>query len=244
MKQIINRYERKYLITERQKNDLIGFLKDYLVEDPYSLEKKAYTIYNVYYDTFDHAIIRNSISKPVYKEKLRLRCYKFPLDQEDYVYLEIKKKYQGVVNKRRLSLSFKQAINYIENHEKPQLKDDLDRQIFDEIDYFIKVHKAKPGAFISYDRIAMSLPNHTIRITFDHHIQFCKQQDFLSKQELHPILQDENLWLMEIKSENNFPLWLVNKLSSFELFGQSFSKYGIAYQQYLIGGVYDDHLLY
>jgi len=241
---IFNRYERKYIITKQQRQEMIEFLKDYLVYDPYCQDGQAYTIYNIYYDTHDFSIIRNSIQKPKYKEKLRLRSYHFPINPDDLVFLEIKKKFEGRINKRRIDLTYKDALDYLENGIKPVFEDYKDQQIFNEIEYFIKVHKAKPGAFIKYQRVAFMAPKQELRVTFDDHMIFRNTDVHLTKDGGNQILENENLCLMEVKSEDNFPFWLARKLSEFELYSQSFSKYGIAYKQYLLGGSIDDYILY
>lgn len=243
-KPIFNRYERKYIITSAQKDELISYFKSYLIDDPYSMSGNHYTIYNIYFDTPDFSIIRNSIQKPVYKDKLRLRSYKAPLNDEDMVFLEIKKKHEGRINKRRIVLSYKQATDYLEHGLRPTFDNYIDQQIFNEIDYFIKIHRAKPGAFIKYDRIALMSPNDQLRVTFDHHIIFRNKDVHLNETKGLSVLSEKDLWLMEVKSEDNFPFWLARKLSDFELYSQSFSKYGKAYQKYLLGGTNDDYILY
>jgi len=244
IKPIFNRYERKYMLTLKQKTDMIEFLKDHLEYDGFSTDGKPYTIYNIYFDTHDFSIIRNSIAKPKYKDKLRLRSYTCPVGPEDIVFLEIKKKFEGRVNKRRVNLKYQEALDYLQKGVKPHLETYFDQQVFEEIDYFIKIHQANPGVFISYERIALVSPHEELRVTFDHQINFRNHHIDLNRSDGIAILEDSNIWLMEIKSDNNFPLWLANKLSKFELYSQSFSKYGNAYKQFLLGGTIDDYILY
>lgn len=241
---IFNRYERKYILSSHQKDELLLFLKDYMDHDDFSKDGKAYTIYNVYFDTQDYNIIRNSISKPKYKDKLRLRSYKCPAEPNDMVFLEIKKKFEGRVNKRRINLTYQAAIDYLEKNIKPKFDLYMDEQIFNEIDYFINIHKVKPGAFISYERIALISSKEELRITFDHQMLFRKQNITLNNSGGISIMENENTWLMEVKSNDNFPLWLAQKLSSFQLYSQGYSKYGSAYKQFLLGGTTDDYILY
>jgi hypothetical protein len=244
LKPVFNRYERKYIITSAQKNDMIEFMKEHLVFDQYSLDNQAYTIYNIYFDTHDFNIIRNSIAKPIYKEKLRLRSYKYPLDPHDLVFLEIKKKFEGRINKRRLFLTYNDALNYLNNGMKPVFTNYLDQQVFNEIDYFLNLHKAKPGAFISYKRIAMISETDDLRVTFDYDMKFRNKNINLESDEGSHIIESNDYYLMEVKSSNNFPYWLARQLSTYELYSQSFSKYGKAYQKYLEGGHNDDYILY
>ncbi len=240
---IFNRYERKYIMDMTTMEDFIPFLRQYLTHDPYSQNGHHYTIYNIYFDTDDFGIVRNSIQKPPYKEKLRLRTYDFPIHPDSICFLEIKKKYNGRVNKRRLTLSYGEAMNYLQKGIKPQLDDFMQLQILNEIDYFISIHKAKPGAYIRYDRIALLSESDDLRITFDFNIIYRTTQLSLEKTSGHAILPTKDSVLMEIKSDNNFPLWLAQKLSSLKLYSQSYSKYGKAYEYYL-GGHTDDDILH
>ena len=173
-----------------------------------------------------------------------MRSYTCPVKPEDMIFLEIKKKLDGRVNKRRINLTYQQAQFYLERGLKPVFDNYMDNQILNEIDYFIHVHRARPGAFISYERVAMMSKYDELRVTFDHNILFRnKNVDLMHKGGIS-LLEDQTKWLMEVKSNDNFPLWLARKLSEYELYSQSFSKYGKAYKQYLIGGNEDDHILY
>jgi SPX domain protein involved in polyphosphate accumulation len=241
---IFSRYERKYLVTTEQKDEIVSYLKNYMIDDPFSRSGSHYTIYNVYFDTPDYSVIRQSVLKPIYKSKLRLRSYKAPLDDCDQVFLEIKTKFEGRVNKRRVVMTYKVAMDYIEKGIKPQFTHYLDNQIMNEIDYHVKIYELKPGSFISYERTALMTPDDQLRVTFDHNILFRNDDVHMNNISGHPILSDANQWLMEVKSEDNFPLWLAKKLSQYELFSQGFSKYGKAYQMHLLGGFNDEPILY
>lgn len=236
---IFNRYERKYLIKKTTMNSLLLFLQPYLSYDPYSHDGNHYTIYNIYFDNDQHHVIRNSIERLKYKDKLRIRTYEFPVTDESLVFLEIKKKFQGRVNKRRVTLTYKDAKHYIENQVIPTFDDYMKNQMMMEIDYFKTLHHAKPGAFIAYDRIAMLSEHDDLRITFDFNMKFRTHDVNFDSSDGKYILPHRDDVLMEIKSDQNFPLWLVNKLSELKLFSQSFSKYGKAYEHY-IGGLTDD----
>lgn len=240
---IFNRYERKYLINQTLMVELIEYFKQKLLFDPYSSDGNHYTIYNLYFDTHDHSIIRNSIQKPRYKEKLRLRTYSDQMTSDSPVFLEIKKKFAGRVNKRRVNLTYGIANQYLEDGILPSFNNYTESQMMKEIDYFIKIHHAKPGAYIRYDRIALLSPDDDLRITFDFHMIFRQKNVTLELHDGTAILPKPDSVIMEIKSDQNFPLWIVDKLSELKLYSQSFSKYGKAYEYYL-GGNTDDDILY
>lgn len=241
---IFNRFERKYILTEQQKNEMLKFLEDHLVFDPYSQNESYYKVLNIYYDTPDHYVIRDSLNKPKYKAKLRIRAYKFNPEPETPVFLEIKKKYEGRVNKRRVTLTYQVAKDYVDGGIMPSLKDPMDQQIIKEIDYFIQTHKVTPIIYIEYERLALMSQDEHLRITFDKNISF-NQKDINFKSHANkPLFPNKNMYLMEVKTDNNFPLWLVKKLSTYELFSQSFSKYGKIYEHHIVGGYIDDSVLY
>ena len=111
--EVFNRYEKKYILDEHTFRRLLERINDYMEPDKYNLNGQFYSICNIYYDTDDNRLIRSSIEKPVYKEKLRMRSYGTP-DTSDKVFLEIKKKYNGIVNKRITSIVLEDAYRYIQ----------------------------------------------------------------------------------------------------------------------------------
>ena len=102
--QIFERYEKKYLLDENQYTELQKVLKGRFQIDNYGKT----TINNIYYDTPESLLIRRSIEKPVYKEKLRVRSYG-KADSETQVFIELKKKYKGIVYKRRTSMKLRHS---------------------------------------------------------------------------------------------------------------------------------------
>lgn len=191
--------------------------------DPYGKT----TIRNLYYDTDQYLLIRRSIEKPVYKEKLRIRSYQ-RADEEDKVFVELKKKYKGVVFKRRLSLKNKIAIQWLSGKTDPP----KDTQIAREIDYFLHFYPSlHPTVFLSYDREAYYDKNsRDFRVTFDENI-LCRQEDLSLSADAYgsPILPEGKV-LMEIKCSGGIPLWMAKVLSEEKIYKTSFSKYGTAYK--------------
>ena len=168
--EVFNRYEKKYMLDEVTFNRLLDRISDYMEPDKYNKNGQFYSISNIYYDTDDNRLIRNSIEKPVYKEKLRMRSYGTP-DTSDKVFLEIKKKYNGIVNKRRTSIVLEDAYQYMENGTFPKETECLNRQVLKEIDYFKSIYDLKPKVYLSYDRYAFFEKNDgDFRVTFDTNI--------------------------------------------------------------------------
>lgn len=221
---IFKRVEKKYLLTQKQRNELMEKLGDRIEEDIYG----QYSISNIYFDTADNELIRESLDKPVYKEKLRLRSYGTP-QGSDNVFLEMKKKWKGVVYKRRVEFPYRVAMDYIEKGIYPK---EYDCQILKEIDYMIKYHGLKPDTFLAYDRRAYVVSeDKNIRFTIDERIRSRKHDLKLSAGDKGKLLLDEGMSLLEIKAPAALPLWFVQILSELEIFSTSFSKYGRVYQE-------------
>ena len=84
------RYEKKFYITKQQRDRLLPVILEHMEPDEYCLDGKSYNLVNLYFDDDDDTVIINSVMKPKYKEKLRLRCYGAPKSGDDTVYFEIK----------------------------------------------------------------------------------------------------------------------------------------------------------
>ena len=218
---VFKRFEIKYIITEDQCERLKALFTPYMRCDEYGNS----SIKNIYFDTPSYFLIRSSIDKPIYKEKLRLRGYG-DIHSDSPLFLEIKKKYKGVVYKRRVKLTEQLAADYISGKCKLP-----DSQISREIDYFISYYKdLSPKIVISYEREAYySKTDNTFRMTFDRNILY-RQSDLSLKSEVYgKQILPPGLVLMEIKTAYAIPLWLTAFLVENKIFKTSFSKYGTAY---------------
>ncbi len=217
------RYEIKYLLNKNEKEYIKEIMKPYMKLDTYGRT----TIRNIYFDTENYRLIRRSIEKPVYKEKLRVRSYS-QAEPNDPVFVELKKKYKSVVYKRRLTLPEVQVMQSFENSAKLP----CDSQIADEIEYFRSYYKTlRPSVFLTYEREAYySLDTSDFRVTFDENILY-RNYDFSLGSEVYgtPLL-DEGNTLMEIKTSAAFPLWMSTALNDKKIYRTSFSKYGSAYK--------------
>ncbi len=231
--QSFNRFEKKYLLTKTEKDELVDFLSQYLTFDDYS-KTDYYTIFNIYYDTEDQNIIRQSIDGPPYKAKLRLRSYTCPVEPSDLVFLEIKKKIEGKVTKRRVIMTYDEAVLFVSKGKRPIVADYMSNQVLNEIEYYLKRNKVRPNYYIAYERRAMADAENLLRVTIDKKIDIRREDiSFLVCGGYSMLPKDH--YLIEIKSEANFPNWLANKLSEMKLYARSFSKYGEAYRMSIQG---------
>lgn len=232
---IFKRYEIKYFITKDQKHLLWNIMNEYMEPDKFHRS----TIRNIYFDTPDKLLIRRSLEKPVYKEKLRVRSYNLALP-ESQVFIELKKKYDGVVYKRRLSMEEGEAMNYLCRKKLPR----EENQIKKEIDYFSTFYKnLGPAVFLSYDREAFcGRIDPGFRMTFDENIVWRDYDLSLTEGIYGDSLLGKDTALLEVKTGLGIPLWLTRFFSENHIFRTSFSKYGSAYmsmlQSKIIGGSY------
>ena len=219
------RYEKKYLMRAEQYQQLWQELSLRLRPDDYF----SNTVSSVYYDTPDYDLIRHSIQKPIYKEKLRLRGYG-NTHSESLVFVELKKKFKGIVYKRRIELPAHAAESWLAGGPAPD-----DSQISREIDWVLHRYELAPKIVISCDREAwVDKENPNLRFTFDQNIRYREDELSLSCGSHGRLLLDEGSVLMEIKMPGACPLWLSELLSRMDVFPAGFSKYGKCYEQKLI----------
>lgn len=227
---VFKRYELKYMLTMEQKQKVLEAMAPYMVPDKFGRS----TIRNIYYDTDDYILARHSIAKPDYKEKLRVRSYS-QVGHDDKVFVELKRKYDHLVYKRRVSLPESEAMAWMAgaaDFSKQDSEKKRSAQMRNEIDYFLDYYKdLRPAMFISYDREAyrMKDPDDEFRVTFDENI-LCRDYDMSLTSGVYgtPILEKSKV-LMELKCPGGIPLWMVKVLSAEKIYKTSFSKYGTAY---------------
>ena len=220
---VFERYEKKYVITGAQKEKLLSAINGRLVPDEFGES----TVCNLYFDTPDYRLIRASMERPVYKEKLRLRSYGIP-DENSNVFVELKKKYKGVVYKRRINMTYGEAVDFLCRRNVPR----ADTQVYGEIAYFMGFYRSlRPTVSIFCDRTAyFSSEDRNVRVTFDRNIRFRNQMLDLSTGSQGVKLLDSGLYVMEVKTLGSVPLWFSSALGELEIYPRAFSKYGKAYE--------------
>lgn len=229
------RNEKKFLINESQYAELLPMLMQFMHLDEYCRNGQEYSIYNIYYDTDKASLIRHSLAKPYYKEKLRLRSYSIPSSINSPVFLELKKKIGGTVNKRRAILTLGEAYQFLKYGIYPLNLDYMNRQVLNEITFLLRHYDIKPACYISYQRRALfGQEDRDFRISFDHSIITRREALDLEKGCFGEELLTPGLILMEVKLSGGFPLWLANYLSAKQIFPSRFSKYGKEYTRELI----------
>jgi len=226
MQNFFKRYEKKYLVRREQCVALQNIISRHMTFDCHG----EYLVQNLYYDTDGWDAIRCSIEKPSYKEKIRLRCYGV-MNQESRLFLELKKKYRGMVYKRRIAIPAKKLLG-------SSIRDVVSKdvsQISREIDFYMKANAVSEKMYISYNRTAfVGIADEGLRITFDRDVR--ARLDCLNYTlpgNGHTIIPQDAM-LMEIKTLGGMPLWLTRVLSEKEIFPTPFSKCGVCYTNYVL----------
>lgn len=219
---IFERYEIKYLISKKEREMLEKYMMPYMTADKH----KETSVRNIYFDTPCDLLVRRSIEGPLYKEKLRIRSYG-EATSDSTVFIELKKKYNSVVYKRRISSTENAAMSCFLKDIQPE----KNGQIYKEIEYF-KCHYGilLPKIFLSYDRNAFYSPTDiNLRITFDENILYRDTNLSLCSKAYGNRLLEKGMVLLEIKTASAIPLWLTGFLTRNKMNKVSFSKYGGAY---------------
>ena len=238
MKKNISRFDRteqKYLLSMDDYRKLMDKLENHLEEDEYFRSKIA----NIYLDDELYSLISESMERPVFKEKMRVRSY-----GSGKAFVEIKRKYKGQVYKRRVAMTECEAMDFVNLGRKPSGTTEADCRIINEEEYFINFHKCRPMMYVAYDRISYKgreLPD--LRITFDTDVRYRKEKLSLTDTGTETVILGAGLdfndqdgrnlsdkkYIMEIKTNGALPLWLSEMLDSLKIYPASFSKYANAY---------------
>ena len=240
---VFKRKEIKYLLSSAERNALLPILEAHMEPDAFAHS----SISNLYYDTPDFRMVRRSLEKPTYKEKLRLRSYGTP-ENTSTVFPEIKKKAMGIVYKRRISLPYQEAVSFLSGQQiastdtcdgttqqiaSTDMCDGTTRQILHELDWMLASYKdLSPRVFLSYERDSYKgISDPSLRLTLDQDILFRTDRLDLREGTFGEAILLPDQTLMEVKISNAAPLWLAQALSEIGIFPVSFSKYGRAYER-------------
>ncbi|MBO4385118.1 MAG: polyphosphate polymerase domain-containing protein [Clostridia bacterium] len=223
------RKEIKYIITAQQYRDLLRALGGRMQPDEFGVTR----ICNIYFDTPDFRLIRESIEKPMYKEKLRLRTYGVP-DENSRAFIEVKKKFDKVVYKRRETMRYIDAMRFLVNREKIVNPTQIEK----EIEWMLNFYKGlAPAMVLCYDRQAFfGTEDASIRMTFDTNISYRIKDFNLMCGSYGETLMDDSTYILELKLNYAMPLWLSAIMDRLKIYPGSYTKYGNAYKKLLSSG--------
>jgi hypothetical protein len=223
------RYELKYVLTRQQKEELLQAMEGHLQLDQYGHS----TIRNIYFDTDTFRLVRRSIEKPLYKEKLRVRSYQ-QAEKDSMVFVELKKKFESVVYKRRLMLPHRAAMDALESGRPLPIHSQIGAEIAAFRDFYGA--SLKPAMLLTYEREAyFPIDGTDFRLTLDENILWRMEDMDLSAPAGGNAVLGQDQVLMEVKTPGGIPLWMTHFLSGRRIYQTSFSKYGAAYAQWVAG---------
>jgi len=228
------RLEEKFIITQSQYEEIIKRIEPYMENDVYSGDS-FYPIFSIYYDTVSDNVVLESAEKPghFYKEKLRLRSYGKLSNENSKIFIEIKKKIEGIGSKRRVYLPYMEAMKFLNDRIVPETADYTKKQIMKEIAYYLNTNEVYPKVFIACERKAMFAKNDSsFRITFDRNVVGRRTNLDFHKSAYGRSLIPENSYIMEVKMNSAIPLWLVDILNDLNIHSRSFSKFGTEFRLY------------
>ncbi len=232
-KDTFNRKEVKYRLRGPQREAMMRAVASHLPESAFGRTRVS----SVYLDTPERSVIARSLEKPLYKEKLRVRWYgSARLAEADAAFIELKKKFKGIVYKRRLETSpgaaqaFLKGASCVELEETALSPADADPcshrfQIAREMDASrLRMGDVRPSALITCDRLSFGTDEaaDALRITFDDHL---RAVGLFASEGSVPLLTDADA-VMEVKCLGAYPFWLVDALNEVQAHPRSFSKYG------------------
>ena len=222
---VMKRYELKYLLSREQTDYLRKRLAGHMEVDKYGKTSIA----SLYYDTPSYQLIRTSVEKPLFKEKIRLRSYGIATE-ESPVYLELKRKAYGIVYKRRVETTIPLVHRFFAGDGDICSPGQINKEITTFRDYYKTL---VPACLIIYDRVAYFEPGGDLRLTIDENPRYRTDDLTLTKSMEGKPLLDDGWTILEVKVQEAMPLWLTSILSEGKIYKGSFSKYGEAYRRQL-----------
>ena len=223
---VMKRYEMKYILSPEQTDYFKKSVERHMKIDKFGLTSIA----SLYYDTPDYRLIRTSVEKPPFKEKIRLRSYGIATESSP-VFLELKRKAYGIVYKRRVQSTIPLVKKFFDGEGDICAGGQINREITTFRDYY---QTLVPACMIIYDRIAYFEPDGDLRLTIDHNPRYRYEDlDLSVSMEGNSLLKD-GYTILEVKVQQAVPLWLCSILSKGKIYKGSFSKYGEAYKQQLM----------
>lgn len=232
--EVFKRYEYKYIIDTETYKRFLDAIKDKVSADPFGDDKGFYKITNLYFDTECNLFLDETIDKKQFRQKLRLRSYN-KVDLNSDVFIEIKKKYKGVVSKRRTMLKLREAYDFLYANEWLSSYDDYNAsnlQILREIEFFKNYYKLEPRVILSYDRQAFQgIYEEDLRITFDTNLQKRWTDLAIEKGPWGDVFFEKGSFILEVKVNDRIPLWLARTLSDLNCYKQSYSKYTYSFDK-------------
>jgi hypothetical protein len=226
-----NRYELKYILPVWKRDRIIEDLADHAERDPHS-GRDGYRLVSLYYDSPGLDFFWAKVDGLKYRRKLRLRVY-LADDSEQLpvnAMVEIKQRTNRTVQKRRLALPLDTAEALCEGRVAVDALghlDELDREVASEVTYLVDAMQLRPSAITSYRRIAFvgNRYERGVRITFDMNVAGRVDELSLKFPGTNHPLMSQNYCVLEVKSDDKVPNWVLSVLARNGCQTQRMSKY-------------------
>ncbi len=219
---VMRRSELKYHLSKEQLAFFKNKIEEHMRVDKYGLT----TIFSIYFDTPTFTLINKSIERPKYKEKIRVRSYGLT-NETSPVFLEIKRKNDGVVYKRRIVTTEAQVNSFLNENDELN-KTQIGREL---VAFKEKYGKLEPKYLIISDRLAYIKDNSDVRVTLDLNPRYrIDNLNLHSSSDGIPLLEEGDA-ILEIKVQNSVPIWLTKILTEGKIYKTTFSKVGNAHKR-------------
>jgi len=227
-----HRFEFKYLIDNRYKEELINNLLQYMNYDvPSKNGRFHYEVLNLYLDSPDLKFYRQKMDGLMFRKKLRFRFYTFDPEQSDYIFLEIKRKKNMTFVKDRIRLSYANGIKVLRRDFSSLLQEmnQLAKQqaeLLSEFIYEIMRNRLESKLWVRYKRIPLLAKANKLRVTIDDNpvaVVAKNGFNFDPRRPHHCLFRSKSV--IEIKYNGSLPFWLHNIIQSYQLFREPISKY-------------------
>ncbi len=224
------RREKKIIMDSSLLPDILQTVSEFMNPDSYNLNGIPYDICNIYFDNGNRDVTRHSVSKPFFKEKLRLRCYGIPTE-DSKVFFELKKKTAKIGTKRRAVLSLNDYYRFLSEGYVDPSSQYINKRVLAEIANFIDTYSAEPSVYLSYKRIAFfGKEDPNLRLTFDTEIR-TRNYDLRPELGIYgELLLPKDKTIAEIKFSGAAPMWFAALMSKHGLEFSPYSKIGKEYE--------------
>jgi hypothetical protein len=228
MNRPLSRYECKYLVLEAWVPEIRRIIGPFVRPDRFAPQAGGmYRISSLYLDSPDLQLLR--MAREGWSERMKLRARTYSERQEDPVFLEVKRRFNGVVHKTRARLARAEVRAPLRSHAwgAPARSGPSELRQFVHLAQHFAV---RPVRHVRYLREAYeSRGGEPVRVTFDRALEQAEGRDG----ELSP---DGSRWrplglegvVLELKFTGGFPLWMGALVARFELERRSISKYSLA----------------
>ncbi len=222
-----NRFELKYLITLAQAERFKQALRPYLLQDEHG-ENGKYGLTSLYYDSPDLRCYWEKEYGLRFRRKLRIRKYETnePMTEDTPVFLEIKQRVDRVTQKRRVVLSYGDALRLANDRKLPKDTRE-DQETLEEMYAFAWQYNLRPVSIVRYDRQAFMGTEYDmgLRVTFDTNLTFQTHKLHIHESASALPMLSPNQVVMEIKVNDHIPLWLTDLIAIHNLKMVRVSKY-------------------